>query len=163
MTTFPYKFPEDWYWLVTGPDAGALPIYASGRDIKVSLLDAGAIEAIANGDYTKIASFNELDDAFKAATGRYPTYGTAEGARRNFPPLSPMQIRLALERSGTTLESVDAAIAAIQDPTARLEASIMWASATLFLRTDPVLVSLAASMGFVDERLDALWLWGATL
>lgn len=71
--------------------------------------------------------------------------------------LSMRQARLALLQAGL-LSTVDAAISAM-DEAARIE----WEYATEVRRDNPLMVSMASSLGLTDEQVDALFSSAAQL
>jgi hypothetical protein len=76
--------------------------------------------------------------------------------------VSMRQARLALLQVGL-LDQVDAAIMAIEDPTARREAEITWQYSTEVMRTDPLVAQLAATFGLSESEVDDLFRLAATL
>lgn len=77
-------------------------------------------------------------------------------ARRSKVSCTPRQARLALLSIGM-LDHVDAAIASIEDETARAGAAIAWEYATEVNRLDPWVVQLGGALGMSDEQLDELF------
>lgn len=75
--------------------------------------------------------------------------------------ITPRQGKLALLDAGM-YSAVTAAIEAMGGG-AGIRAKITWESATEFRRNDPVLCSLAASLGLTDAQIDQLFIHGATL
>lgn len=82
---------------------------------------------------------------------------TPEELREQLPSLTARQFRLGLLQSGRSLSQVEAAIAAIADPTEREKAQVEWEYAAEFNRTHPLVVSLSATLGFTPEEVDTLW------
>lgn len=82
---------------------------------------------------------------------------TPEELREQLPSLTARQFRLGLLQSGRSLSHVEAAIAAIADPTEREKAQVEWEYAAEFNRTHPLVVSLSATLGFTPEEVDTLW------
>jgi len=76
--------------------------------------------------------------------------------------VSMRQARLALLQAGL-LDQVDAAIAAIEDPTARREAEITWNYSTEVDRDDLLVAQLAATFGLTPTQVDDLFRQAATL
>ena len=66
--------------------------------------------------------------------------------------VSPKQIRLALNAAGLR-EMVEDAVAAADQPT-----QDSWNWATCFLRTDPMLTSFCAAIGWTEEQIDQLFI-----
>lgn len=103
----------------------------------------------------------EYPDAWRMVDGELvahvPAPPTTEELREGMLPLSPRQLRLALVRSGTSLASVETAIAALPDGTAKEEADIEWEYATEFRRLAPALLTIADAIGLTPEAVDELW------
>ena len=72
------------------------------------------------------------------------------------------QARLALLGAGL-LDDVDAAIAAIPDPTQRRAAEIEWEYAQTVDRTSAFTQQLAAGLGLTEQQLDSLFTQAAAL
>ena len=72
------------------------------------------------------------------------------------------QARLALLQTGK-LAAVDAAIANIEDPSAKSVAQIEWEYAQTVDRTSPWVQSLTAALGISDAELQNLFKLAATL
>ena len=89
---------------------------------------------------------------------------TWEGGRiyREFAPLSPRQIRLALVLGGVSLSDIDANLDLLPEPTKSL-AKISWEYSIEFFRDDPLVDSVAGLLGWTSEQTDQLWEFGATL
>lgn len=83
-------------------------------------------------------------------------YAQEMTARRSKISCTPRQARLALLAVGI-LDQVDAAIASIEDETARAGAAIAWEYATEVNRLDPWVVQLGGALGMSDEQLDELF------
>ena len=71
--------------------------------------------------------------------------------------LTPRQIRLVLNAASLRTQ-VDNAVAAADQNT-----KDMWEYSSIFLRTDPILNSVAISLGFSSSQLDALFEQGQSL
>ena len=78
------------------------------------------------------------------------------------PNVTMRQARLALLGAGL-LDDVDAAIAAITDPTQRKAAEIEWEYAQTVDRDSSFTQQLAAGLGLTSEQLDALFTQAAAL
>lgn len=74
------------------------------------------------------------------------------------PPLTARQLRLGLIAAGVTLSSVDAAIAAIPDPTEREIATVEWEYASQFERDHSLIEQVGNALGMTVEQIDAAWL-----
>jgi hypothetical protein len=90
-----------------------------------------------------------------------------EIAEANTPPpvpasVSMRQARLALLGAGI-LSQVDAAIAGIADPTARVAAQIDWEYATEVRRQSPLITALAPALGLTSEDVDNLFYAAAAI
>lgn len=79
------------------------------------------------------------------------------GEQAAFPPLSAVQVRIALLNSGITAAMVDAVIAAIADPTERSIAATYWEYATVMHRDHPLIAQFAAGLGITSEQVDVIW------
>lgn len=82
---------------------------------------------------------------------------TLTDIRRSMPAITRRQLRLALVRGGISLGSVDSAIAAMPNGTAKDEARIEWEDAATFDRLHPTLLLVAGALGLNAEQVDALW------
>ncbi|WP_421983341.1 hypothetical protein [Roseibium sp.] len=87
-----------------------------------------------------------------------PVPPTPEENRANMQPLTARQFRLGLLQSGRTLAQVEAAIAAIEDPTERETAQVDWEYASEFNRMHPLVVDISLALGLSPEQVDTLWL-----
>jgi hypothetical protein len=72
------------------------------------------------------------------------------------------QARLALLGAGL-LDSVDAALAAIQDATERRAAQITWEYAQEVRRNDPMVITLGDAFGLTEAQKDELFVVAASL
>ena len=68
--------------------------------------------------------------------------------------VSPRQLRIWLVRAGISIESVDAAIAAIPDATEREVAKIEWEFSPYYERNNMMLRAIAESLGLSEEQVD---------
>ncbi len=82
---------------------------------------------------------------------------------RGFPILYPSQLRRQLRRSGISLATVAAVIAAIPDEVMRGDAADLWEYSTTFERSNPLIDLLGGAMGLTTEQIDTLWRTAATL
>jgi hypothetical protein len=73
------------------------------------------------------------------------------------PPLTPVQVRIALRQAGITSAMVDAVIAAISDPVERDIAATYWEYATQIHRDHPLIASFATGLGLTSEQVDTMW------
>lgn len=71
-------------------------------------------------------------------------------------PLNPKQIRLGLLAMGITEEDIEARLALLDEPE-RTQALIAWRYAPGYVRTDPLLVQIAAALQLDDETIDQFW------
>jgi hypothetical protein len=109
-----------------------------------------------------------MDAVFDCALGRELTQ--EEVAAR--PPItvepvfvtsvSPRQARLALLGAGL-LDKVEAAIAAISDPTERVAALTEWDYALEFRRDNALLTTIGEGLKLSEEQIDALFVAAAAL
>lgn len=76
--------------------------------------------------------------------------------------VSMSQARRAL-LAGGYLDSVDPAIAAISDATARKEAEIQWEYATVVRRSSALVTTLGTALGLSEAQIDALFIAAAQL
>lgn len=74
-----------------------------------------------------------------------------------FPVLSAVQLRLGILAAGLTLEGIDAAIAAMPDPVARVRVETYWQYATQFERSHPLVAGMVSMLGLTDTAADDLW------
>lgn len=79
-------------------------------------------------------------------------------------PLSvtPRQAKLALLGAGL-LDSVDAALDAIVDPTEQRAAQIEWEYAIEFRRDAPLIAAIGGALGLTDEQIDTLFVAAAAI
>lgn len=82
---------------------------------------------------------------------------TMEELRASMPPLSARQLRLGLIANGITLASVQTAIDAITDPTAREMAQVEWEYATTFERTHSLISQIGTALNLTPEQVDTMW------
>ena len=93
---------------------------------------------------------------------------TAEiDARKVAPPSIPQEVtmrqaRLALFGAGL-LDSVDAAIEGIANPTQRRAAQIEWNHSQTVQRSRGLVVELGAALGLTEAQIDALFITAAAL
>jgi hypothetical protein len=73
-------------------------------------------------------------------------------------PVTPRQFKLALLDIDVYPETVEAAIATIEDAKLRTAAQIEWREASVFRRDHPLLAQIAPLLGATDEMLDAIFL-----
>jgi hypothetical protein len=73
------------------------------------------------------------------------------------PNLTPRQVRLALTAAGLR-DQVEAAVLAADQNT-----KDTWEFATEIVRTDPILIAMAKSIGITNAKLDKLFLDGSKL
>lgn len=72
--------------------------------------------------------------------------------------VSPRQFRLALIQSGTSLADVTTAIATLPDDGTRDAATVEWEYANFIARDNPLIASLAPSLGYdTEEKVDNLF------
>ena len=74
-----------------------------------------------------------------------------------FNPITRRQLRLTLVRNGISLDTVEAAIAAMPEGLDKQEAQIEWADASEFERTHPTLMLIASSLSLTETQVDAMW------
>lgn len=74
-----------------------------------------------------------------------------------------VQARKALVQGGTSIASVDAAIAAIVDPSERQMAQIDWEYSTTVRRDSPLVASLAPALQLSETQVDDLFILAQTL
>ena len=68
--------------------------------------------------------------------------------------VSPRQLRLWLVTHGVSLASVDAAIAAIEDPVVREATQIEWEFSPYIERAHPMIGAIGAALGLSDTQID---------
>lgn len=73
------------------------------------------------------------------------------------PPLTARQLRLGLVAASILPSQVDAAIAAIEDDTARAVAEIEWEYATQFERDHPLIEQVGMALDLSSEQIDTMW------
>ena len=124
----------------------------------VILCDPDLIESVAgDADYVDLSEvspppsigWSYADSVFTAPP---PTY----------PAVTQKQIRLALVLSGHDSSLIDDAIAAMASPDREL-ADIEWKYTVTFERNNPLVVAVAAALGWSDEQANSIWLLADSL
>ena len=86
-----------------------------------------------------------------------PLEQVQQARRARIVPVTPWQIRKALNQLGLR-EQVETAVAA-----GNQDVKDAWEFATEFVRTDPLVAVIQAVLGKTDEEVDALFILGSTL
>lgn len=81
---------------------------------------------------------------------------------REFPDLTPKQLRQILFLNGVGEDMILASIGSLDEPLKTL-VGIAWSYAIGFSRKDPLLAQVAQSLGLSEESLDNLWEAGLKL
>ena len=76
--------------------------------------------------------------------------------------VTPRQIRQALILSGVTMEMIENALDALEEPSKTM-ARIEWEYSTAFQRDRPFVDAVAQLLGWTSEQVDALWVLAASL
>jgi hypothetical protein len=76
--------------------------------------------------------------------------------------VSPRQMRSALILSGVSLESIDAALNTLSEPTRSL-ARTEWEFSLAFQRNRPLVNQVGQMLGWTSAQLDQLWIYAGTL
>lgn len=76
--------------------------------------------------------------------------------------VTPRQIRLALSRSGISLQTIEAVIDSLPEP-ARSETRITWEYSVEFQRSNPLLIAMAPVLGLSTAQVDSLFQLASTL
>ena len=130
---------------------------------------SGKITNLFRDDYTAIpagaipiteAEGEQLRHGFAASTHSGNTVNyipVVHEVQVPVPQLTPRQVRLVLNTAGLRA-AVEAAVAAADQDTRD-----MWDYSSVFLRNDPVLLTMAASLGITSQQLDQLFTDGAQL
>lgn len=118
--------------------------------------DAGE-EATLEGRLTNALIDRIIREAGEVADYTPPPPPTREELRAALPDLTPRQLRLGLVRAGIKTSDVDAAIAQIEDETARTVAETEWEYATYFPRMNPTIDALGVLLGLDADNIDDLW------
>lgn len=79
-----------------------------------------------------------------------------------FKPVSPKQLRQALVLGGVTMETVDASLSSLPEPTSSL-AKIEWEYGLEFRRDSELLLDIQNLLNLSSEDLDSLWILAGTL
>lgn len=115
-------------------------ITAFGSDIKIIYQDA-----LTSGDETI------LNDLVTAHAGNpVPS------------DVTPRQIRQALILSGITMQEITDALNTLPSPQKEL-ALTEWEYSTAFIRTNVLVSSVGAMLGWTNQQLDDLWVYAGTL
>lgn len=94
-----------------------------------------------------------------------PSVGWAfnrDGIYKEYPDLTPKQLRMALVLSGVSSEMVTGGLDLLPSPQKEL-AQIAWEYAIAYSRRDPLLIGVASQLGWGELELNALWDLGLTL
>lgn len=83
---------------------------------------------------------------------------TTEEIKDSLPALTPRQLRLGLLAAGYNDTAIRAKLNTIVEPELREAALIEWEFAGAFLRTNPILIAVAASLGLSDDDINVLWI-----
>lgn len=75
---------------------------------------------------------------------------------KDYPDVTPRQIRQALILSGITIQQIEDALNSLEEPTRTL-AKIEWEYSTAFQRKRPIVSEVARILGWTEEQLDSLW------
>lgn len=78
------------------------------------------------------------------------------------PDVTPRQIRQALILSGVSMQSIADALSTLPSPQKEL-AQTEWEYSTMFIRTNPLVNSVGAMLGWTSAQLDNLWNYARTL
>ena len=82
----------------------------------------------------------------------------AELRNSEYPPVTPRQMRIWLQRQNITSADVELQITnMISNPEAREEAMIEWEYSVAIYRDNPLTVALANAFGYTQASLDAQW------
>lgn len=82
---------------------------------------------------------------------------TIEQIRAAMPSISKRQLRLALVRSGISLDQVEAAIESLPAGSEKDEIRIEWDSANTYERLNPGLIAIADALDLSAEIVDEMW------
>ncbi|MGF6155822.1 hypothetical protein M2267_001050 [Ensifer sp. KUDG1] len=82
---------------------------------------------------------------------------SAEEIRAVMPNLSRLRFRNAFKSAGMTTAVINAAIAAVADPSEQEDLQIAWEDAQSFKRLDPLVVLIATRAGKTADEIDAIW------
>ena len=80
----------------------------------------------------------------------------------SFPSITRRQFKLTLLENGL-LETVEAAIAAISDPTTKMRIQIEYLESERFERDNPSIGYMLTTLGLSVEQVDAMWKYAMTL
>lgn len=88
---------------------------------------------------------------------------TAEQQRSELPSLTARQLRLGLIDGGITPAQVQAAIDAMPAGADREKALVEWEYASAFSRSHPLIASVGAALGLIEEQIDEMWIAALSL
>lgn len=133
-------FPQDWHWIVDG-DESRYWSSAAGAYVDTLPEDAGV---------TRIASADELTDVLAV-------YGLPGPIERVPNAVSARQFKLQL-LAASLLEQVDAFVAS-----QGAAVQIAFDNSGSFVRSEPMMASGFAAMGFSEEQIDAFFVAASIL
>lgn len=133
---------------------------------KFALVKQGVVQTVIETNSTKDA-FPDIANSLVDCTSEVKSNWIYDGVNFTAPvapivDITPRQIRLALEKSGISLSSVDTALDSLPEPI-RTFAKIEWEHSVIFDRTVPLVTQMGAMLGITPEQIDNLWRLAATL
>jgi len=124
--------------------------------------ESGTIRVILDGDEFESAVPDDPRNRHRQMISEWEAAGNtipaADDVQPIAPPLTARQLRLGLVTNGFSLDQVEAAIAAIEDPQQRAVASIEWEYASQFERSHPLIAQVGAALGLTAEQIDQMWI-----
>ena len=113
-----------------------------------------------------IIEFSNEETASEYATLNECDVPTSEEVDKSMsltiPQVTPRQMRQALVLSGISLDSIEAALDSLSEPTRSL-AKVEWEYSIAFQRDRPLVAQMGAMLGLNSTQLDSLWIFAGTL
>jgi hypothetical protein len=104
--------------------------------------------------------------SYDTGTPQSNAYQTINAMPANAPlviaDVSPRQIRLAMIQCGLYPSQIDALVATMPQPQ-QAQTQAWWDYSISFQRNQPLVMQIAAAVGWSSAQVDALWLLAATL
>jgi hypothetical protein len=116
----------------------------------------------------KIVTPEQLEEAILGMSDNEKTclrndfYGISNEIVRAVQAVSPRQMRIALVMSGISLETIEAVINSLPEPT-KTVTRVTWEYSVEFQRNNPLLNTMAPILGLSKQQVDDLFTLASTL